>query len=57
MQFGSGGSDEGHLFYPKKAVAYKPRIGESGYVIVDRGENKARLQLFTKRGEFVRRIR
>lgn len=57
MHFGIGGSEDGHLFYPKKVVAFRSRIGEGGYIIVDKGENKARLQLFSKRGEFIRRLR
>ncbi|VDO43219.1 unnamed protein product [Onchocerca flexuosa] len=56
MHFGIGGSEDGHLFYPKKVVAFRSRIGEGGYIIVDKGENKARLQLFSKRGEFIRRL-
>lgn len=57
MHFGIGGSEDGHLFYPKKVVAFRSRIGEGGYIIVDKGENKARLQLFSKRGDFIRRLR
>ncbi|VDN95598.1 unnamed protein product [Brugia pahangi] len=56
MHFGIGGSEDGHLFYPKKVVAFRSRIGEGGYIIVDKGENKARLQLFSKRGDFIRRL-
>lgn len=57
MHFGIGGSEDGHLFYPKKVVAFRSRMGEGGYIIVDKGENKARLQLFSKRGDFIRRLR
>ncbi|VDK35956.1 unnamed protein product [Gongylonema pulchrum] len=53
MQFGNCGPDDNHLYYPKKALAYESRIGEGGYIVVDRGETKARMQLFSKRGEFI----
>lgn len=58
VQFGLPGYEEGHLIYPKKAVALRPRgsLTEGGYIIVDKGDTKARLQLFSKTGEFIRRI-
>ncbi|MFH4975993.1 hypothetical protein AB6A40_002702 [Gnathostoma spinigerum] len=57
-QFGIPGAEDGHLFYPKKIVAVRPRPGvtDGGYVIVDKGDNKARLQVFSKSGEFLRKI-
>lgn len=58
-QFGLSGTDEGHLYYPKKIIAVRMRgilCDGAGYVIVDKGENKARLQLYSKTGEFIRKI-
>lgn len=56
MQFGNNGPEESHLSFPKKVVACRSRAPEGAYVVVDRGENRARLQVFTRRGEFVRRL-
>uniref|UniRef100_A0A9J2P2H1 B box-type domain-containing protein n=2 Tax=Ascaris TaxID=6251 RepID=A0A9J2P2H1_ASCLU len=58
MQFGIAGTDDGHLFYPKKVVALRPRasLPDGGYIVVDKGDNKARLQLFSKVGEFIHKI-
>lgn len=53
--FGTGGSEDGNLFYPKKVIPYRPYFMQ-GYIVVDKGETKARLQLFSRSGEFVRRI-
>ncbi|VDM26968.1 unnamed protein product [Toxocara canis] len=58
MQFGVAGTDDGHLFYPKKVIAVKPRpsLPDGGYIVVDKGDNKARLQLYSKIGEFIHKI-
>uniref|UniRef100_A0A0N5B0T7 B box-type domain-containing protein n=1 Tax=Syphacia muris TaxID=451379 RepID=A0A0N5B0T7_9BILA len=55
VSFGVPGVEEGHLFYPKKVVAYRSYFNQ-GYIILDKGDGKARLQLFSKNGEFLRRI-
>ncbi|VDK52758.1 unnamed protein product [Anisakis simplex] len=58
MQFGVAGTEDGQLFYPKKVVALRPRpsLPDGAYIVVDKGDSKARLQLFTKVGEFIHKI-
>jgi uncharacterized protein YbaR (Trm112 family) len=52
-QFGNAGRDEGQLWYPRKVAV----IRSSGkYVVCDRGSERSRMQLFTKTGQFIRKI-
>ncbi|XP_034243852.1 brain tumor protein-like isoform X2 [Thrips palmi] len=53
FQFGVAGKEEGQLFYPRKVAV----IRNSGkFVVCDRGNERSRLQIFTKNGHFVRKI-
>jgi len=47
------GRDEGQLWYPRKVAV----IRTSGkYVVCDRGSERSRMQLFTKTGQFIKKI-
>ena len=48
FQFGIPGRDEGQLWYPRK-VAVLRSTGK--YVVCDRGNERSRMQIFTKNGE------
>lgn len=51
--FGVAGRDEGQLWYPRKVAC----IRQTGkYVVCDRGNERSRMQLFTKTGHFVRKV-
>ncbi|CAI9734641.1 brain tumor protein-like [Octopus vulgaris] len=52
-QFGIPGRDEGQLWYPRK-VAVMRNTGK--YVVCDRGNERSRMQIFTKNGHFIRKI-
>lgn len=53
FQFGVVGKEEGQLYYPRKVAV----IRSSGkFVVCDRGNERSRLQIFTKNGHFVRKI-
>lgn len=52
-EFGNQGKDEGQLWYPRKVVVMK---STGTYVICDRGNERSRMQLFTKNGEFIKKI-
>lgn len=53
FQFGVAGKEEGQLYYPRKVAV----IRNSGkFVVCDRGNERSRLQIFTKNGHFVRKI-
>jgi len=52
-EFGSPGKEEGQLWYPRK-VAVMKSCGK--FVICDRGNERSRMQIFTKHGHFVRKI-
>jgi len=53
FQFGVAGKEEGLLYYPRKVAV----IRESGkFVVCDRGNERSRLQTFTKNGHFIRKI-
>ncbi|GAB1604476.1 brain tumor protein-like [Argonauta hians] len=52
-QFGIPGRDEGQLWYPRK-VAVMRNSGK--YVVCDRGNERSRMQIFTKNGHFIRKI-
>lgn len=52
-QFGIPGREEGQLWYPRKVAV----IRTSGkYVVCDRGSERSRMQLFTKNGQFIKKI-
>jgi len=52
-QFGIPGREEGQLWYPRKVAV----IRTSGkYVVCDRGSERSRMQIFTKSGQFIKKI-
>ncbi|XP_057651970.1 B-box type zinc finger protein ncl-1 isoform X1 [Diorhabda carinulata] len=53
FQFGIPGKDEGQLWYPRK-VAIMRNTGK--YVVCDRGNERSRMQIFTKNGHFLKKI-
>ncbi|KYB27789.1 mei-P26 [Tribolium castaneum] len=53
FQFGTSGKDEGQLWYPRK-VAVMRTTGK--YVVCDRGNERSRMQIFTKNGHFLKKI-
>lgn len=53
FQFGIPGKDEGQLWYPRK-VAVMRTTGK--YVVCDRGNERSRMQIFTKNGHFLKKI-
>jgi len=47
------GREEGQLWYPRKVAV----IRTSGkYVVCDRGSERSRMQIFTKNGQFIKKI-
>lgn len=47
------GREEGQLWYPRKVAV----IRTSGkYVVCDRGSERSRMQIFTKSGQFIKKI-
>lgn len=52
-QFGVPGKEEGQLWYPRKVAVMK---NSGKFVICDRGNERSRMQIFTKHGHFVRKI-
>lgn len=52
-QFGIPGREEGQLWYPRK-VAVMRNSGK--YIVCDRGNERSRMQIFTKTGHFVKKI-
>lgn len=53
FQFGVTGKEEGQLWYPRK-VAVMRNSGK--FVICDRGNERSRMQIFTKNGHFIKKI-
>ncbi|XP_019869888.1 tripartite motif-containing protein 2 isoform X2 [Aethina tumida] len=53
FQFGIPGKDEGQLWYPRKVAVMRP---SGKYVVCDRGNERSRMQIFTKNGHFVKKI-
>ncbi len=47
------GREEGQLWYPRK-VAVMRQTGK--YVVCDRGNERSRMQIFTKNGHFIKKI-
>lgn len=52
-QFGIPGKEEGQLWYPRK-VAVMRNSGK--FVVCDRGNERSRMQIFTKNGHFIKKI-
>jgi len=52
-QFGIPGKEEGQLWYPRKVAVMK---SSGKFVVCDRGNERSRMQIFTKHGHFVRKI-
>lgn len=47
------GREEGQMWYPRKVAV----IRHSGkYVVCDRGNERSRMQIFTKNGHFIKKI-
>jgi len=64
-QFGQQGKDDGELFHPRKVAVTKisactlsnlQQHQQSKFVVCDRGNEKSRMQLFNRNGQFVRKI-
>ncbi|XP_063236681.1 brain tumor protein isoform X2 [Bacillus rossius redtenbacheri] len=53
FQFGIPGKEEGQLWYPRK-VAVMRNSGK--FVVCDRGNERSRMQIFTKSGHFIKKI-
>ena len=53
FQFGIPGKEEGQLWYPRK-VAVMRNCGK--FVVCDRGNERSRMQIFTKNGHFIKKI-
>lgn len=53
FQFGVPGKEEGQLWYPRK-VAMMRNSGK--FVVCDRGNERSRMQIFTKNGHFIKKI-
>lgn len=53
FQFGVPGKEEGQLWYPRK-VAVMRNSGK--FVVCDRGNERSRMQIFTKDGHFIKKI-
>ncbi|XP_034949845.1 B-box type zinc finger protein ncl-1-like [Chelonus insularis] len=51
--FGIPGKEEGQLWYPRK-VAVMRNCGK--FVVCDRGNERSRMQIFTKNGHFIKKI-
>lgn len=52
-QFGNPGKEEGQLWYPRK-VAVMRNTGK--FVVCDRGNERSRMQIFSKNGHFLKKI-
>ncbi|XP_013185702.2 brain tumor protein [Amyelois transitella] len=53
FHFGVAGKEEGQLWYPRK-VAVVRATGK--FVVCDRGNERSRMQIFTKNGHFLKKI-
>lgn len=53
MQFGVPGKEEGQLWYPRKVAVMR---SNSKFVVCDRGNERSRMQIFTKNGHFIKKI-
>ncbi|XP_044747869.1 brain tumor protein-like isoform X1 [Coccinella septempunctata] len=53
FQFGIPGKEEGQLWYPRKVAVMR---SSGKYVVCDRGNERSRMQIFTKSGHFLKKI-
>jgi len=53
FQFGIPGKEEGQLWYPRKVAVMK---SSGKFVVCDRGNERSRMQIFTKNGHFIKKI-
>lgn len=53
FHFGVPGKEEGQLWYPRKVAVMRP---SSKFVVCDRGNERSRMQIFTKNGHFIKKI-
>lgn len=53
FQFGVPGKEEGQLWYPRKVAVMR---SNSKFVVCDRGNERSRMQIFTKNGHFIKKI-
>lgn len=53
MTFGVAGKEEGQLWYPRKVAVMR---SNSKFVVCDRGNERSRMQIFTKNGHFIKKI-
>lgn len=52
-EFGTAGKEEGQLWYPRKVAVMR---GSGKFVICDRGNERSRMQIFSKSGHFLKKI-
>lgn len=52
-QFGVPGREEGQLWYPRKVAVMR---SSGRFVVCDRGNERSRMQIFTKSGHFLKKI-
>lgn len=53
FHFGVPGKEEGQLWYPRKVAVMRTN---SKFVVCDRGNERSRMQIFTKNGHFIKKI-
>lgn len=53
FQFGVPGKEEGQLWYPRKVAVMHTN---SKFVVCDRGNERSRMQIFSKNGHFMKKI-
>lgn len=53
FQFGIPGKEEGQLWYPRKVAVMR---SSGKFVVCDRGNERSRMQIFTKNGHFIKKI-
>ncbi|CAH0395741.1 unnamed protein product [Bemisia tabaci] len=53
FHFGVPGKEEGQLWYPRKVAVMK---NSGKFVVCDRGNERSRMQIFSKGGHFIKRI-
>lgn len=53
FHFGVPGKEEGQLWYPRKVAVMRTN---NKFVVCDRGNERSRMQIFTKNGHFIKKI-
>ncbi|XP_058130621.1 B-box type zinc finger protein ncl-1 isoform X2 [Anopheles coustani] len=53
FSFGVPGKEEGQLFYPRKVAVMR---ASAKFVVCDRGNERSRMQIFSKNGHFIKKI-